>query len=96
MDLLSIVAANGNGGDDFLVGLLVGCVIGVLVGPAFRSWQSYREWTEASREVRLADRLLTRLEAEADLEAGTDPRLEDDRPADTAVHPMRPRWRTSP
>ena len=95
MDLLTIVAANGNGGDDFVVGLLVGCVIGVLVGPAFRSWQSYREWTDASREVRLADRLLMRLEAEADLREGTDPKLEDDRPADTVVHPMRPTWRTS-
>jgi hypothetical protein len=93
MDLLTTIAANGNGGDDFIVGLLVGCIIGVLVGPAFRSWQSYREWTEASREARLADRLLIRLEAESDPEA--DPRLEEDRPAGTAVHPIRPTWRTS-
>ena len=93
MELLTI-AANGNSGDDFLVGILVGCVIGVLVGPAFRSWQFYREWSEVSREVRLADRLLTRLEAEVDLEAGTDPRLEDERPVDTAVRPMAPTWRT--
>ena len=95
MELLTIIAANGNSGDDFLVGILVGCVIGVLVGPAFRSWQSYREWSEASREVRLADRLLTRLEAEVDLEAEADPTFEDERPADAAVRPMRPTWRTS-
>jgi hypothetical protein len=68
MDLHSIVAASGNGGGDFLVGILVGCVIGVLVGPAFRSWQAYREWSDASREARLADRLLERLEVDADLD----------------------------
>jgi hypothetical protein len=67
MDLMSIVAA-GNDSGDFLVGLLVGCCLGVLVGPAFRSWQSYREWSEASREVRLADRLLERMEIEADVD----------------------------
>ncbi len=39
MDLVSILAAGGNGGGDLVVGLLVGCAIGVLVGPAFRSWQ---------------------------------------------------------
>jgi membrane-associated phospholipid phosphatase len=61
MDLVSIVAAGGSGSGDLVVGLLVGCCVGFLVGPAFRSWQSYREWSEASREVRLADRLLERM-----------------------------------
>ena len=66
MELTSIVAASGNGSADFIVGLILGCCIGILLGPAFRSWQAYREWTEASREARLADRFLTRLEADAD------------------------------
>ena len=64
---LSIIAAGGTGSGDFVVGLLVGCCIGVLVGPAFRSWQIYREWAEASREARLADRLLERMEIDANL-----------------------------
>jgi hypothetical protein len=84
MELLTIIAANGNSGDDFLVGILVGCVIGVLVGPAFRSWQSYREWTEASREARLADRLIERMEVDADLgewNVFTDAEAEDPRAA---------------
>ena len=89
MDLLSIVAAGGNGGGDLFVGLLVGGCIGVLVGPAFRSWQSYREWSEASREVRLADRLLERLEIDADLDAGDDF-------IDAEIEELRAAWRTRP
>lgn len=89
MDLLFIVAAAGNGGDDFLVGLLVGCVTGVLVGPAFRSWQSYREWTDASREARLADRLLERLEVYADLD-------ERNLFTDTEATDLWAAWRTRP
>ena len=65
MELFSIVAASGNGSGDLVVGLLIGCCIGVFVGPAFRSWQMYREWADASREARLTDRLLETLEKEA-------------------------------
>lgn len=68
MALGSILAAGGNGCADLLVGLLLGTVLGILVGPAFRSWQAYREWADASREVRLADRLLERMEIDADLD----------------------------
>jgi hypothetical protein len=68
MELLPIVAAGGNGSGDLVVGLLIGCVLGVLVGPAFRSWQAYREWADASREVRLADRLLEKMEIDASLD----------------------------
>jgi len=89
MDLVSVVAAGGNGSGDFVVGLLVGCCIGFLVGPAFRSWQSYREWSEASREVRLADRLLERMEIDADLNGHADPA--DDHDTD-----LRSAWRTLP
>jgi hypothetical protein len=60
MDALSIVAAGGSG--DLLVGLLIGCCIGILVGPAFRAWQIHREWTDASREAGLADRLLEQMD----------------------------------
>jgi hypothetical protein len=60
MHVLSIVAAGGSG--DLLVGLLIGCCIGILVGPAFRAWQVHREWTDASREAGLADRLLEQMD----------------------------------
>jgi len=89
MELMMIVAAGGNGSGDFLVGLLVGCCVGVLVGPAFRSWQSYREWSEASREVDLADRLLERMEIDADLDDQT-------HPADVHDEALRAAWRTLP
>jgi hypothetical protein len=91
MDLFSIVAASGNGSGDFAVGLLVGCCIGILVGPAFRSWQIYREWVEASREVRLADQLLERIEMEieADLDELAVPTDPDDSTLGSA-------WRTLP
>jgi hypothetical protein len=71
MDPVSIVAAAINGSGDFIFGILLGGCLGYLVGPALRSWQAYREWTAASREVRLADRLLERMEAEADLDEQT-------------------------
>ncbi len=71
MELFSIVAAGGNGSGDLVVGLLIGCVLGVLVGPAFRSWQMYREWTDASREARLTDRLLDRMELGDELDDWT-------------------------
>jgi hypothetical protein len=89
MDLASIIAAGGNGIGDFVVGLLVGCCIGFLVGPAFRSWQAYREWSDASREVRLADRLLERMEIEVGL---------DDRSVgvDDDDAPLGSTWRTRP
>jgi hypothetical protein len=89
MGLVSIVAAGGNGTGDFVVGLLVGCCIGFLVGPAFRSWQAWREWSDASREVDLADRLLERMEIDADL---------DEQPAHANGHDEahRSAWRTLP
>ena len=83
------IAAGGSGSGDFVVGLFLGLCIGVLVGPAFRSWQAHREWAAASREDRLTDRLLERLE----IEAGLDDRSmgEDDDDA-----PLGSTWRTLP
>jgi len=87
MELLSIVAAGGNGSGDLVVGLLIGCVLGVFVGPAFRSWQMYREWADASREARLTDRLLDRMELDDELDDWT-PRTGTD---DTVGSPWRTR-----
>lgn len=70
MDLTSIVAAGGNGSSYFIAGLILGGSIGFLLGPVFRSWQAYREWVDASREARLADQLLERMEIDADLDEG--------------------------
>ncbi len=66
MHSLSIVAASGGG--DLLVGLLIGCCIGILVGPAFRAGQIHREWTDASREADLADRLLEQMDLDLEEE----------------------------
>jgi len=88
MELASIIAAGGNGSGDFIVGLFVGCCIGILVGPAFRSWQIYREWVEASREVRLADRLLERMEIDVDLNGHADPARSDDAVAGSTWRPL--------
>lgn len=80
---LSTIAVGASGGGDLVVGLLVGCCIGFLAGPAFRSWQVHREWAEASREARLADRLLARMEIDADLDGHGDTA----RPHHTAAGP---------
>jgi hypothetical protein len=89
MDPVSIVAAATNGSGDFIVGVLLGGCLGYLVGPALRSRQAYREWTAASREVRLADRLLERMEAEADLD-------DQDVFTDADDEAFQATWRTHP
>jgi hypothetical protein len=89
MDPVSIVAAVTRGSGDFIVGILLGGCLGYLIGPALRSWQVYREWAEASREVRLADRLLERMEAEAELDEQTVFTDVDD-------EAFRATWRTLP
>jgi hypothetical protein len=65
MDTSALLAVTGLGLDGFLVGLLVGGCLGLLAGPAIRSWLAFREWQDASREADLTDRLLERMEAEA-------------------------------
>jgi hypothetical protein len=93
MNALSMVAAGGSG--DLLVGLLIGCCLGILVGPAFRAWQTRREWVDASREARLVDHLLTGLEADADPEPTLRTGIEARPRADTNGHQKRRTWRTS-
>ena len=62
-----------------------GVASAILLGPAFRSWQSYREWTEASREARLADRLL-------DESGGRRRSLRDRGPGDRGRPSARDQW----
>ena len=86
MDLTSFVAAGADTGSGFVVGLALGSFTGFLVGPIVRSWLAHREWAEASREARLADRLLERMEIEAD--GDREPHEVDERVGST--------WRTHP
>jgi hypothetical protein len=71
--MLELAAVTGSA--DLLVGLVLGLCIGLLVAPAFRSWQSRREWMEASREAHLTERLLQKLEVD-----GTTSPPDDDEP----------------
>ena len=50
---------------DFIIGALVGLGVGLLAGPAFRSWIVRREWEEASRQARLTDEVLDLMERDA-------------------------------
>lgn len=88
MDTSALLAVRGLGLDGFLVGLLVGGGLGLLAGPAIRSWLAFREWQDASREADLTDRLLERMEADAvRFEERADP--DPDRPrAGTAWRPQ--------
>ncbi len=65
MELTSFVAAGGST-DGSVVGLALGIFIGYLVGPVIRWWLTRAEWATASRESRFTDRLLERMEMEAD------------------------------
>jgi hypothetical protein len=56
---MTIIAVHSGG---FIAGLLIGIAVGFLVRPALRSWVAAREWAEASREARLTDEALARME----------------------------------
>ncbi|HZD16618.1 MAG TPA: hypothetical protein VE669_00605 [Actinomycetota bacterium] len=47
----------------FLVGLGVGVVVGLVVGPAIRFWLTRQEWKRASREARLTEDVLDRMDS---------------------------------
>lgn len=53
----------GAGVGEFLSGLALGLVLGLLVGPLLRFWLTWHEWAAASREARLTERVLERMEA---------------------------------
>jgi uncharacterized membrane protein len=61
-----LAVAGGGGYGDFIAGLLIGACIGFLLGPAARSWLIHREWADASRQARLTDEVLARMERDAD------------------------------
>jgi hypothetical protein len=89
MHIAAIQAAAANGGDaDFMVGLIVGACLGFLIGPVLRSWLSYREWAEASRQERLVDQLVTRMENDVE-------RADEDAPSDPDETSRRS-WQTLP
>jgi hypothetical protein len=41
-----------------LIGLLLGIVIGMVLGPLIRSWLTWRQYLDASREARLQEDVL--------------------------------------
>lgn len=48
---------------DLFIGLILGCFVGLLLGPLLRAWLSWREWVTASREAQLLGDVLERMEA---------------------------------
>lgn len=53
---------------DFVSGLILGTLLGLLLAPRVWSWLAWREWRDASREAdrerRLNEELLERMEAD--------------------------------
>jgi hypothetical protein len=49
-----------------LAGLLLGILIGLALGPLIRSWITWREYVEASREARLHDEVLRAMSPPSD------------------------------
>lgn len=93
MNWLSILTAGGGG--DLLVGILIGCCLGILIGPGYRAWQTHREWVDASREAQLVDHLLSDLEADAEPEAIVRTVFDTEGPSGTNGHQTQQAWRTS-
>lgn len=48
---------------EFLSGLVLGVFLGIILGPAIRLWLTWHEWAEASREARLTEDVLKRMDA---------------------------------
>src|SRR5687767_4623648 len=65
MLITAFLAAGGSEFASFLAGLLLGASISFLLGPALRSWLAYREWTDASRQARLTDEILARMQRDS-------------------------------
>ena len=91
---LQLIAAADTGSGDLVVGLILGLCIGLLVGPAFRSWLIIREWNDASREAKLANRLLAKLESDAERDAHPSTTIDEPRTS-RRTEPRRPAWPTS-
>ena len=91
MHTTAILAAGQGWYASFVAGVLVGIGIGFLLGPAVRSWLAFREWADASRQARLTDDILSRMERDARHGATGEP-------ADPSnlVTPTRGPWRASP
>jgi hypothetical protein len=70
---------------DLFVGILIGIAVGLLAGPMLRAWLTYHEWAETSREARLTEALISRLDRDLDeLPQANEATPNDER-----------RWRTS-
>jgi hypothetical protein len=83
MDSAPIALLHANA--DLFVGILIGIAVGLLAGPVLRAWLTYLEWTETSREARLTEELISRLDRDLDdLPDVDDPTPDDERT-----------WRTS-
>lgn len=70
--MIMLAAGGGNGYGAFLAGLLTGACLSLLLGPAVRSWLAHREWTEASRQARLTDKVLARMQQDAGIREQTE------------------------
>lgn len=42
----------------FLGGMVLGALVGIFLGPLIRTWITWREWADASREARLTEDVL--------------------------------------
>jgi hypothetical protein len=47
----------------FLSGLGLGILLGVVLGPVARFWLWWHEWLDASREARLTEEVMERMDA---------------------------------
>jgi hypothetical protein len=47
----------------FLGGLVLGLFLGIILGPAIRLWITWHEWVAASREARLTEDVMKRMDA---------------------------------
>jgi hypothetical protein len=87
----------GGFSDELVIGLVLGFLVGLLAGPALRSWLSWREWLHVSRETdrsaREADLIAEMLEL-MDVDDGTSPRAQQGQDAGSRRHgrTQQDRW----
>ena len=88
--------------DELVIGLVLGFLVGVLAAPVLRSWLSWREWVQASREAdraaREADLITEMLELMVpdDASSSRPPAQEKDTGPRLQTRALQDRWQPQP
>ncbi len=53
---------DAGGSGEFVSGLILGILLGLVLGPILRLWLTWHDWVSASRQARLTEDVLKRMD----------------------------------